>query len=358
MGVLVLLAQSSSSTSAPLDFKPSRNKWPTASTVPTLMRYQPSSRVKMPAYFLMEREILTEQTFTLVMHFLDVLYKLWPIVVGVAVVAIVWYRTRSLFFLFHQILKWLGLEGKYTNAEDQEFADVYLDLNKFNLKTGFHLKSAKAKTALHVWAREHDLEFADLKRAGWFFKANQLKFDTPNIWQASTRFVLMAALALAFLTGSQFVDGDDYVLLKVKATDTWFWVGNNEAYSPRFNFPDWVRGEPWRLQQGDCRYVEDSIPMHDIWDKDVICRLLLGLNDGFISDATASQEKAAWVLRVFGAGCLVFLIFDIFWLAGAKALQATLMAKASSADIISNTKAASGSDPLPVSQSWPANKIP
>lgn len=310
----------------------------------------------MPGFALMERAILTEQTFTSVMHFLDVLYKLWPIVAGAAVVGIVWYRTRSLFFLFHQILKWLGLEGKYTNADDQKVADEYLDLNKFNLKTGFHLKSAKAKTALHGWMREHDLEFADLRRAGWFFKANQLKFDTPNIWQASIGFVLIAVLGLAFLTGAQFVDGGDYALLRVKATDTWFWVGNNEAYSPRFDFPDWIRGEPWRLQQGDCRYVEDSIPVHNIWDKDVICRLVLGLNDGFISEAMASQAKAAWVLRVSGVGCLVLMIFVGFWLAGAKGLQAALAAKSSSTDSIPGNKAASDSEPLPVSQSQPATE--
>lgn len=292
------------------------------------MLFKQSGHGRMPAFALMERAILTEQTFTSVMHYLDVLYKLWPIVVGLVVVGVVWYRTRSLFFLFHQILKWLGLEGKYSNADDQKVADEYLDLNKFNLKTGFHLKSAKAKAALHGWMREHDLEFADLKRAGWFFKANKLKFDIPTTWQTRMSLLLIMALGLGFLAGGQFVDGGDYALLRVKATETWFWAGNNEAYSVRFDFPEWLRGDAWRLQQGDCRYVEDSIPVQNIWDKDVICRLVLGINDGFIAEAIASQTKAAWVLRGFGAGCFVIMIFFGFWLAGAKELQAALEAKA------------------------------
>lgn len=269
---------------------------------------------------------MTEQTFTSVMHFLDLLYKLWPIVAGVVVVGIVWYRTRSLFFLFHQILKWLGLEGKYTNADDQKVADEYLDLNKFNLKTGFHLKSVKAKIALHSWMREQDLEFAELRRAGRYFKANKLKFETPAKWETNFCRAVIFAMGLAFIGGGQLVERSDYALLRVTATGTWFWVGNNEAYSFRFDFPEWLRGDPWRLQQGDCRYVEDPAPVQNIWDKDVICRLVLGMNDSFIAEAITSQTNSAWVLRFFGAACLGAVGLFAYWLARAKELQAALVA--------------------------------
>lgn len=281
----------------------------------------------MPDFTLTERAILTEQTFASVMQYLDMLYKLWPLVVGASVVGIVWWRTRSLFFIFHQILKWLGLEGKYTNADDQKLADDYLDLNKFNLKTGFHLRSVKAKTALHGWMREHDLEFAVLRRAGWFFKANELKIDTPKKWQTILSFVLIILLGLAFFAGGQFVQGDGYALLKVNATGTWFWVGDNEAYSVRFDFPEWLRGDHWRLQQGDCRYVDDPAPVLKIWDKDVICRLVLGMNDGFISDAIASQTRAGWILKFFGAVSFLIMGFLALWLGRARQLQAMLEAK-------------------------------
>lgn len=267
---------------------------------------------------------MSEQTFTTVMQLLDVLYKLWPIVCGAVVVGVVWWRTRSLFLLFHQILKWLGLEGRYTNTDDQKVADDYLDLNKFNLKTGFHLRSVRAKAALHAWMREHDLEFSVLRRAGWYFKANQLKFEIPDKWQTYISRVLIGTLGVAFIAGGQIVQRSDSALLRVKATGTWFWVGNNEAYSFRFDFPDWLRGDPWRLQQGDCRYGEDPTPVSDIWDKNVICRLVLGLNEGFIAEAIESQTNSAWILSLFGAWCFGMIGISACWLLRAKELQAAL----------------------------------
>jgi len=105
---------------------------------------------------------LTDEKYTSLMHLLDILSKAWPIACGFFVVVAVYSRTRSFFFIFHQILKWLGLEGKYTNAQDQTFADDYLDLNKFNLKTGFRLDTVGAKSRLHIWMLEHQLEFTEL----------------------------------------------------------------------------------------------------------------------------------------------------------------------------------------------------
>lgn len=272
---------------------------------------------------------MTEQNFTTVMHLLDVLYKLWPIACGAIVVGAVWWRTRSLFFIFHQILKWLGLEGKYANADDQKVADEYLDLNKFNLKTGFHLKSVKAKSALHRWMQDHELEFAVLRRAGWYFKANHLKFETPDKWETYFKRTLFATLGAAFIAAGQIIQWSDSALLRVNATGTWFWVGDNEAYSLRFDFPDWLRGDPWRLQQGDCRYVGDPAPVTDIWDKDVMCRLVLGLNESFIAQALESQRNSAWVLTLFGAGCFAIIGISAFWLKRARELIAGLTAEPS-----------------------------
>lgn len=299
----------------------------------------------LPAW---RQHLLNEQTFTNVMHLLDVLYKLWPIVCGVLAVGIIWWRTRSLFFLFHQILKWLGLEGKYSNPDDQKVADDYLDLNKFNLKTGFQLKSVKAKTSLHTWMRDHDLEFAVLRRAGWYFKANQLNFEIPGKWQTFFCRLVIILAGAAFIAGGQIVQRSDYALLKVNATGTWFWVGNNEAYSFRFDFPEWLRGDPWRIQQGDCRYVEDPTPVKDAWDKDVICRLVLGMNDGYIAEAIASQTNAAWVLTLFGAGCFGGMGLFAVWLTRAKELEASLAAASSAKSPASDQSADPDKESLPV----------
>lgn len=317
----------------------------------------------MPGFALMERAILTEQTFTSVMHFLDVLYKLWPIVAGIVVVGIVWWRTRSPFFIFHQFLKWLGLEGRYSNPDDQKVADDYLDLNKFNLKTGFQLRSVAAKTRLHAWMREHDLEFAVLRRAGWYFKANRLRFQIPKTKYIVIFRAVVISMGAAFVLGGQLIERSDYALLKVNATGTWFWVGNNEAYSLRFDFPELLRGDPWWLQQGDCRYDEDPTPVNDIWEKDVICRLVLGMNDAYISEAIASQTSSAWVLKLLGAAC--FCVMGVFasWLTRAKELQADLDAKTSISSPASDNSIVpppefSTVDPLPASDPLGAQSHP
>lgn len=194
------------------------------------------------------------------MHFLDVLYRLWPIVVGMVVVGIVLWRTRSPFFIFHQFLKWLALEGKYSNP-DQKVAYDYLDLNKFNLKTGFQLRSAAAKTRLQAWMREHDFV---LRRAGWYFKANRLRFQIPQTKYIVICRAVVISMGAAFVVGGQFVETSDCAPLKFNATGTWVWDGNNEAYSLRFDFPKLLGGDPWWLQQRDCRYEKDPTPLNDI----------------------------------------------------------------------------------------------
>lgn len=275
---------------------------------------------------------MTEQTFTAVMHLLDVLYKLWPIACGVLVVGAVWWRTRSFFFMVHQLLKWLGLEGKYTNGDDQKVADDYLDLNKFNLKTGFHLRSVKAKVKLHGWMREHNLEFAELRRAGWYFKANQLSFDIPGLWRICLVRGTYVAMGILLLAVGQFVDKTDFALLRINATGTWFWVGNNEAHNPSFDLPHILRGNTWRLQQADCRYPDDPKVSLDIWDKDAICNLVLGFNDEFIAKSIESQINTALILKISSSACFVLLGIFAFWLQRAKELHALLRADLSSTD--------------------------
>lgn len=244
------------------------------------------------------------------MHLLDVLYKLWPIACGLLVILVVYWRTRSLFFVFHQILKWLGLEGKYTNSDDQKFADEYLDLNKFNLKTGFRLDSAKAKVLLHSWMHVHNLEFAELRRAGWYFKANKLSFYLPGrawIWWTRGGFF---ALGVFFVATANLINNPNYALLSVTATGTWFWVGNNEAFSVRFDYPKLLRSDAWKIQQGDCRYTDTADPVESAWDKNVICRLVLGFNDESIVQAIDSQRQSAIVL--FLTGMMNFGWFVLF----------------------------------------------
>lgn len=258
------------------------------------------------------------------MHVLDVLYRLWPIVCGAFVIGVVWWRTRSFFFMVHQLLKWLGLEGKYTNADDQKVADDYLDLNKFNLKTGFHLRSVKAKAQLHGWMRKHNVEFAELRRAGWYFKANQLSFDIPSLWRVCLVRGAWFAMGVLLLAVGQFVDRSDFALLRINATGTWFWVGNNEAYSSTVGLHPVLQGNTWRLQQADCIQIHAPEISLDIGEKDAICKFVLGLNDEFIAESIDSQIKDALILKIGSGASFVILGILLFWLQEATKLQIQL----------------------------------
>ncbi|MBS7413621.1 DUF6216 family protein [Pseudomonas syringae] len=256
---------------------------------------------------------MTDQTFTSLMHILDVLYKLWPIACGLIIIGVVFWRTRSFFFLFHQIFKWLGLEGKYTTSDDQKVADEYLDLNKFNLKTGFRLKSVKAKARLHEWLGENDLEFAEIRHAGWYFKANKLTFEIPSNAQKWFSRSVFLALGFTFFALGSFVQNPNQALLSVRATGTWFWVGDNEATSLRFDFPRIFRGDAWKIHQHDCRYTDDATPIDNIWDKDVMCRLVLGFSDDYIAEAITTQRTSGVVLALMGLIIFLLLALFMFW---------------------------------------------
>ncbi len=106
---------------------------------------------------------------------------------------------------------------------------------------------------------------------------------------------------------SQFILNSNYALLKVTATGTWFWVGDNEATSLRFDYPSPLRGDPWRIQQGDCRYTDDASPLKSTWDKSVICHLVLGFHDSFIKEAAESQQQTSVILIIAG-GISIFCL--------------------------------------------------
>jgi len=198
--------------------------------------------------------------------------------------------------------------------------------------------------------REHNIEFAELRRAGWYFKANQLSFDIPGLWRKVLVQGAFIALGVFFVATGQFVQKTDYALMTVKATGTWFWVGKNEAYSLRFDFPEMLRGDAWRLQQGDCRYIDDPKPALDIWDKDVICHLVLGFNEGAIAEAIDSQVATALILNVVSIGCFSLFVLFAFWLQRAKELHAQLEAESSTGDAKPHVDAKPETAPIPATE--------
>jgi hypothetical protein len=281
---------------------------------------------------------MTDQDFTSIMHYLDLLYKFWPVFCIFSVVCLVVSRTYSLFFLFHQVFNILGLEGKYSNSEDQKSTDELLDLNKLNLKTGFRLKTVKAKKALHQWMELKDLELSELIKCGWFFNANQRNLKTPGKFKSLFLYSTLFLTAILFLSTSKLVSDPERALLKVNATGTWFWVGDYEAVSFRYDFLEWLRGDAWKLQQGDCRYEPDAKPLESSWDKDTICVLVLGMKDEYVKGAISSQRSLAAFFGIIGFLFIVFLFVVLYWHDSASKINALLENKLSTTKRISFEK--------------------
>ncbi|MNY15329.1 hypothetical protein D3C86_1485370 [compost metagenome] len=85
-----------------------------------------------------------------------------------------------------------------------------------------------------------------------------------------------------------------------------------------------LRGKTWHLQQAECRYTDDPKIAIDIWDKDAICNLVLGLNDEFIAESIDSQIKTAQILKIGSCACFFLLGIFAFRLERAKELRARL----------------------------------
>lgn len=266
-----------------------------------------------------------EKSITSAMLVLDFLYKLWPAFLAVFVVALIYWRTRSFFFLFYRIFKLLGLEGDYANKDDERATKEYLDLNKFNLKTGLRLNTVKAKSRLHEWMAQHDLELAELRHAGWIFNANKLVFEIPSLLKLWFWSLFLVGVAVVFIFLAAFFSDPSHALLRINATGTLFWVGNDEAFSTRYNLPGPLQGERWKLDRYSCKYVNEPYPFNDTWDKNVICGLILGLHDRFVSESIDSQRNAGIFLLVFGLILILCVAVYAYWYNSSVALQSQLL---------------------------------
>lgn len=270
-----------------------------------------------------------EKSITSAMLVLDFLYKLWPAFLAIFVVALIYWRTRSFSFLFYRIFKLLGLEGDYSNKDDERSTKEYLDLNKFNLKTGLRLKTVKAKGRLHEWMSHHDVELAELRHAGWIFKANKLVFEIPSVLKLWICSALVVCTAVIFIFLAAFFSDSSHSLLRVNATGTLFWVGNNEAFSLRYNLPGPVQGDRWKIDQYSCRYKDEPYPFEDSWDKNVICGLVLGLHDKFVSESIDSQRNAGVFLFVVGLILFLGVAIYAYWYNSSVALRLQMQEKES-----------------------------
>lgn len=254
---------------------------------------------------------MDDTKLTSFIHILDIIYKAIPIFIGVAILVFVYVRTGSIFLIFHKILQLIGLDGKYSDPVDQKMADEYLDLNKFNFKTGLRLKTVKAKKKLHIWMRQNDIEYAELLKLKPWLNANDLRLEIPTA-KFSVLIKLLVAIAIFILMGlgSSLLNTKE-ALFQVKATETWFWINENVATSFGYDLIPSFSSSQWKMNETHCKYDDSNYPVGNSWDKSTICQLVLGMHDDAIDKARASQHKTGLTFLVMGSGWLVFLIISM-----------------------------------------------
>ncbi|WP_154100787.1 DUF6216 family protein [Pseudomonas putida] len=261
------------------------------------------------------------------MNIVDFIFKVWPLVATVFVVAVVLKRTNSFFFFYHRAFQLLGAEKKFSNHSDQKAWDEYLSLMSFNLQLGFGLESLKNKQAFHKWRSEHGLEIVELRMAGPYFHANKLEFKVVKIWwQVLRTMIIVPMIFILFYWGSIFSSAES-ALWQAKGTEPWFWATESSARDFYYDVPldfDWLKSRRWKLESADCRYDVEPPEYIGAWIKGVACLSIVGLYPGEVEKTVASQKRFGFFLLSLTIVLSAWLIALETWTAQAKRLQIRL----------------------------------
>jgi hypothetical protein len=242
--------------------------------------------------------MLKENAVTSYTAWVDLGIKTGPIIFGLFVLVVVWYRTGSLHYLVYRIFQALGATRSFHGQTAQRQWRDYEDLQQHNLWHGLRLKTSRHMSALQNWLIVNEMTIEEVCRAKRFFNANELKVSPPTrgYWASVTLVTLGAMAAIAFVMHLFFNSNE--ALLEVKKTKTWFWVSSGEAHGFGSSFGI----ETWHISGRECLSGSSSSGL-DAWDTAVICHFVLGKRPGFIEDMIDSQKKRQGLLGFYSTFC-------------------------------------------------------
>jgi hypothetical protein len=227
----------------------------------------------------------------------DFFERFGPLMGFVLLIGFVLFRTRSLFFVFYRIQSLIGGAQAFHDERVQRHWKSFEDMHRLNLWFGLNLTSSRAMHQLFAWLDRHNVSVGEIARSLPYFNPNTLQFTFPKRWVVKLDLSWRAVVAsVVFLIAGVF-GATDYALLYVKKTHTLFWVGSGHAYSADYPISSlFENGGSWHIRDDYCLFTDAPDPLHEEWDKQVICHLVLGNRDDYIQEAMQSQK---WSSAVF-----------------------------------------------------------
>lgn len=255
----------------------------------------------------------------------DLVIKVLPYALGLFLIGFTWWRTGTVFFPLYRLYQLVGGRKSFHSDRIERHWQAYEDLNNINLWFGLRLRSSRAMHEFIAWLDKHKVTLEEAARCRPYFDANQRKVNLPTQARRRVAFSSLASVMVVLLIAATILMLQDKALLKVNKTHTWLWVASGEAYGVSYPLMKWISATgSWHLDSSQCLFEDNAVPLADQWDKDVICRLVLGNEPDYVNDAVASQHKLAgvfygafWVI----AFCIVYFAQRII---NAKGLVARL----------------------------------
>lgn len=254
---------------------------------------------------------------------LDLLVKVAELAGVAFVLWLAWWRTGSFHYLVHRLFQALGATKAFHSETAQRHWNDYEDLHQHNLWHGLRLSTSRDLKRFLAWLDTHDISIEEASRARWFFNANTQKFSQPSApIKLAASFSILAVVLICWFYGGA-LQTSTHALIKVKASGTWFWVNNDEAYG----FWGRIGYETWHLNNTTCLFADEPPEGLTGWDQDVICHLVLGNEPQYIDQAISSQQTVSYVALGVGTLLLAWLYALISSAASAKSLSRRLMAE-------------------------------
>ena len=242
--------------------------------------------------------MIAEQTVSQASVYVDLIFKVGPVVGAFFVLGIVGWRTRSFHYLVVRLFQTLGATRSFHSKTAERQWRAYEDWQQHNLWHGLRLKTSRHLASLQTWLDLSDITIEEACRAGRFFDANALILKRPKTGAVLAEKLVSFVFAMVLISVFCLFMGYDEALLTVKKTDTRFWVEQGQASGFASRFAGIFSVETWRIDTEYCLFSDEIAPLKNEWDRDVICRLVLGNEQPYLRDTVWSQNFLAWTLGI------------------------------------------------------------
>jgi hypothetical protein len=210
-------------------------------------------------------------------------------------------RSGSLNFLRERIWRILGGASEFKDSAMMERWERVRDFEKYRYTSGIKFKCREQITSFENWLETRRTSLEETLPFASYYDLSQMDLRDPDIRkrQRSTAFLSFLCVCWMAFFGV-FLMSD--ALIRVKASNTHFWVNSSEAHS--------AFSKAWKLNPENCATEVANL---DSADKEVICKILTSeVGKQYIEDTMRSQREVGATMIVLGVIALALMIISLF----------------------------------------------